>query len=201
ATNLKRWHGQRKSVFSANPDEKRFEPARGPLTKYLGTDGEVKQCPIFRNYVEDFETNCGGYGYNEKYIGGRYDAFSNTIKACKTSAKTCQVKRPADTVMFTDTAMVKIRLPGPQPYLIEYSFCEPPFLVDAKGQFSEYHSSASIHFRHNKKTNVAWADGHVDQQRMSFNHGPNAYMVPEEMLRAKNAGWFGPNDNSLFDLN
>ncbi|UCD28890.1 MAG: prepilin-type N-terminal cleavage/methylation domain-containing protein [Planctomycetota bacterium] len=200
----KRWHGQRKSPgLSTNPQENRFDPARSPLARYMGSDGQVKQCPIFRSFVEDekaFEANCGGYGYNDKYIGGRFDSYTG-IKASQNSAKTCQVQRPTATVMFTDTAMIKMKLPGPQPYLIEYSFCEPPFFVDVEGKLSDYHASASIQFRHRNKTNVAWADGHVDQQPMTFSRGPNAYRVHEHIIRAYKIGWFGPKDNSLFDLN
>jgi len=209
----KRWHGVRDiNRPDADPEKNCFKSAKGPLAKYLGSEGEIKECPIFQtykdyfdDYVNDFgsqnafEANCGGFGYNDKYIGGRHDLHTGS-RAFKTSAKGNQVTRPAQTVMFTDTAMVKIALPGPTPYLIEYSFCEPPFFVDPAGMYSQYHSSASIHFRHKDKANVAWVDGHVDRQPISFTHGPNGYMVPEQFIRAQKIGWFGPEDNSLFDL-
>ena len=42
----KRWHGIREaSGVSPDPAENMFDPALGPLARYLGTDGQVQNCP------------------------------------------------------------------------------------------------------------------------------------------------------------
>jgi len=193
----KRWHGVREaSGVSPDPAENIFDPARGPLARYLGKDGQVKKCPSFRDYTDDgalnaFEAACGGYGYNQSYIGGRYDLYGFGSEAARHSARITDVRQPATTVMFTDTAFVQ-----PQPpdvFLIEYSFCEPPFWQMAPGEPSHFRPTPSIHFRHCGQACVAWADGHVDTHRFAFSSGfPKMFGLP--------IGWFGPPDNRLFDL-
>jgi len=198
--NRKRWHGQRISSggTSADPAANRFDPALGPLAPYLG-DGAVKQCPSFTVAVaEGFEAGTGGYGYNQEYLGGRYDvpgysksARGSGPKACEHSARQSDVARPAQTVMFTDAAIAQdnpLRA-------IEYSFCEPP-----RSHGTNDRRAASIHFRHAGLCNVAWVDGHVDAQSMSFTAGYSAYGVDEAEARDLGFGWFGPDSNDLFDL-
>ena len=55
--------------FSSAP----FDPAKGWLGPYLGSDGRVKLCPVFATLdpsPESFEFGAGGYGYNSTYLGG-----------------------------------------------------------------------------------------------------------------------------------
>ena len=75
------------------------------------------------------------------------------------------------------------------PHLIEYSFAEPP--TNQWGQ-----NSPSIHFRHRGRANIAWADGHVTAELMTWTYDtPNGYGANN---RAMKLGWFGPTDNSMF---
>ena len=97
--------------------------------------------------------------------------------------------------MFTDAAFAQ-----PNPLrLIEYSFCEPPFFPPRPGR-PILRTDASICFRHLGRACVAWADGHVDAQRMSFTAGYKGYPVSEQQVRGLQIGWFGPASNELFDL-
>ena len=48
----------------------------------------------------------------------------------------------------------------------------------------------TIHFRHRGRANVAWADGHVTSEALARTGGKWA---------SRQLGWFGPDDNSLFD--
>lgn len=196
----KRWHGIRESAgVSPDPDLNQFDPARGLLVRYLGRDGQVKKCPSFRDYTDDnprvdaFEAACGGYGYNQSYIGGRYDLYVGN-DAARHSARINDVRQPAATVMFTDAAFAQ--LPNEPPlevYVIEYSFCEPPLFQLAPGEPSPFRPTPSIHFRHRDQTSVAWADGHVDAHRLTLSSGlPKMLGLP--------IGWFGRSDNTLFDL-
>ena len=148
----KRWHGIREaSGVSPDPAENMFDPARGPLARYLSKDGQVKKCPSFRDYTDDgalnaFEAACGGYGYNATYIGGRADLYGTGGQAAQHSARITDVRQPADTVMFTDTALAQLQ--PPDVLLIEYSFCEPPFWQIEPGEPSHFRPTPSIHFRH-----------------------------------------------------
>jgi len=194
----KRWHGVRKSAsVSADPAENMFDPARGPLARYLGKDGRVKKCPSFRDYTDDgalgaFEAACGGYGYNATYIGGRADVYGFGSEAARHSTRINDVRQPAATVMFTDAAFAQLH--PPDVLLIEYSFCEPPFWQMSPGEPSRFRPTPSIHFRHRSQVSVAWADGHVGTRHFTFSSG---------LARTKGLpiGWFDPSDNSLFDLN
>jgi len=196
-----RWHGVRQSAgVSSDPDLNKFNPARGPLACYLGKDGKVKKCPSFSEYTDDnprvdaFEAACGGYGYNQKYIGGRYDLYEGD-DAARHSAKDTDVRKPGATVMFTDTAFAQLpKEPPLEVFVIEYSFCEPPLQQDSPGEPSPFRTTPSIHFRHRgRRASVAWADGHVSMQRFAFSSG-----IPK--MKGLPIGWFGPQDNTFFDL-
>ncbi len=197
-----RWHGYRDKAGD------KFDPMRGPLREYMPK--ELKECPTFsrmENQFDDdqerFERGAGGYGYNAGYIGGRYDLydpyswdFSIWGEASTYSAKTSEVTRPAETVMFTDAAMVKNE--GSSLKYIDYSFCEPPFHVKPKG-LDGGRAWPSIHFRHvNQQANVAWADEHVSAEELTRSSAE--YGASQAQARDMGIGWFGPDSNELFDL-
>lgn len=198
--NLHRWHGERDHLNEA------FEPERGPLASYLA-DGEVARCPAFggRDYHEgagqdaNFEAGCGGYGYNDQFIG--------SLTVLSRSARVEDIKRPAQTVMFADTAFYSNRVKG----LIEYSFAHSPYWKGYKrsrrpglpdlGMVIDNRPTPAIHFRHGIYTNVCWADGHVSRETMDMTAGYVEKAWFDEEGSAKGAvGCFGPDDNSLFDL-
>jgi len=194
--NLRRWQGVR---ATSDAD---FDPAKGPLWPYLGHSGGIKQCPLLSMLKSKsqskaaYESGCGGFGYNYLYVGGTYYR-NEPITASKVTSATGDLASASRTIMFTDAAMaVTYKL---DTVLIEESFAYPPNLVstDSAGNESSTPASPSVHFRHNGRANVGWCDGHVTSQRMSFSRdGDNAYGVDS---RSHNLGWFGPNDNSLWD--
>ncbi len=185
-TNNQRWHGVRCNNNSP------FDSSKSPISSYL-VDGKIKQCPQKVNFRKgdpwefNYEDGCGGYGYNMFYVGSRIwegDSDEN----CKKPVRNVEVASSAQTVMFADCAMAKAD--RGKPYYLEYSFAEP--LFNGWG-----YAWPSIHFRHRGRANVGWADGHTSSETMTdFNiviyDGINSSDV---ML-----GWFGPLDNSLFDL-
>ena len=189
--NLHRWHGLRETIDDP------FDPLRGDLADYLA-DGQVKECPVpirFRQGAPsnwDFEDGCGGYGYNDVYIGSRVWDSGLTDKATKVS----EIRNPARTVMLADTAMSK--LDGGVPYYLEYSFVVPRYWFFSGEFHPEWgNPSPSIHFRHRGKANVAWVDGHVDDRTMAVFDELNAYQVRSADMML---GWFEPLGNSQFDL-
>lgn len=180
--NLDRWFGTRPTVRDP------FEPRGGPLSLYLGPEGAVRQCPTFKPETPsalDFEAGCGGYGYNNAYIGVRED------RRDEAGVRLSSIRQPEATVMFTDSALA---MSAPTLRLIEYSFVEPPLQRD-----SEYPLDPSMHFRHSGRANIGWADGHAGGETLSFTRG-NIYGVTESQMRDLGIGWFGSTGNRLFDL-
>lgn len=184
-SNLHRWHGTRLSTSSS------FDPTKGPLWKYMGRTGGIKVCPGVASISNGFESGCGGFGYNQFYVGGTY--YRNWEPAAdQIASATSDIAQPSRTIMFTDTAMGA----SPTKPVIEYSFAEPPYKVTPDG-LGIATTSPSIHFRHNGFANVGWCDGHVSSQAMTWTlPGKNIYRCDN---RTFSLGWFGPNDNSLFD--
>jgi prepilin-type N-terminal cleavage/methylation domain-containing protein/prepilin-type processing-associated H-X9-DG protein len=192
---LIRWHGVRKDTSSP------FDPRLGPLWQYMSKSGGLKECPSapWKSTApasrDGFESGCGGYGYNRDYVGGSY--YRNPFPLSARLASTLSdVRVPSRTVMFTDAAMPCTTWRIPQIHLIEYSFCEPPYAV-MNGSTTRWRTSPSIHFRHSGRASVAWCDGHVTSEKMSFTTKTNIYGADNQ---AYDVGWFGPDDNSLFDL-
>lgn len=189
-----RWHGVRPTP---NQDSA-FDPKKGPLAEYL-TDGRVKTCPEFFEFAEHedrpnvFEAGTGGYGYNMAYIGSTLALTDDLVEAARTGYPDSRVWEPGRTIMFADAAM-------PQDgYLIEYGFVEPPYYVTADeplGVEAWGFLSPSMHFRHYGRTNVLWADGHITSERWAWAPELNIYGARNSRWAV---GWFGPEDNRLFD--
>jgi len=187
-----RWHGAR-----ATSNQRSSFDQPGPLAPYMDRGGKVKMCPSFLRYAGHnaagnvFESGTGGYGYNHIYVGSTSFQTGYNRSGVKQGAKISDIKNHAGTVMFTDAAFL-------QPDLIEYSFCEPPFVLGWSPPYepSSYRADPSIHFRHRGKVRVIWCDGHVSAEKMAFTKKTNSYGGNSE---ENNIGWFGPEDNSLFD--
>lgn len=193
---LNRWHGLRDTL------EDPFDPIRGPLSGYL-KNGKVKECPKKANFCTEsdwnanFEEGCGGYGYNMTYLGSRLwhsgidseqawrDAYSQTTHIT-------EIKVPGKTLMFADTAMANA-----DKNYIEYSFAEPPFTIQDGRVVTSFYMSPSIHFRHNHKASIGWADGHISASQIAVFEDTNAYGINSVDMKI---GWFEPVNNSMFDL-
>jgi prepilin-type processing-associated H-X9-DG protein len=190
-----RWHGKR-----TGPDLP-FDPLKGPLAGYLA-DGKVKKCPERVEFTQsqdgsiNFERGCGGYGYNMQYLGSRLwcngiTTFAAMHKAYAKTTNAVEVKRPAETLMFADTAFYQH-----DKDLIEYSFAEPPHYV-INGMVTNTFAWPSIHFRHYGSANIGWVDGHVEAKPIANMEGKDGYDPASAKM---NIGWFEPVDNTLFDL-
>ena len=187
--NLHRWHGER------DLDTQPFDATRGPLWPYLQIE-EIVACPVFGDgdHTPGFEAAAGGYGYNSAYVGtdvwGDYRSVLGN--------KLARFRDSTATVLFADAAF--LQPPGPR--VIEYSFAEPP--INAWGN-----ADPSVHFRHGRQSgrdavgdgrlaNVAWLDGHVAAEPMTFTRG-NVYGVTEAQHIAAGLGFPGPAANDWWD--
>ena len=188
--NNNRWHGDRAGMSGP------FDFGGSVLKRFLQTK-VIKQCPAFEPSRAGFEAACGGYGYNNHYLGSSSEdpksvglplgpaawdrEFGNV------PAKHNMIRRPAEKIAFADAALAD----SPNT-IIEYSFLEPPTT-----QFGP--SSPSLHFRHagrDRRANIAWADGHISAERFDWTWpGLNAYGADNARFRL---GFFGPRDNRLF---
>ena len=189
---LTRWHGVRPSLTEP------YDSQQGPLAEYLSF-GVVSECPVFtefrtrENAPNAFDEGTGGYGYNAAYIGG--SAYRNDFPESyiETTLDT-RVQDPSNTILFSDAAL-------PQDgYIIEYSFIEPPYFPTPEapqGNTDWGLLAPSIHFRHGGRANVLWADGHVSSEKIVWTEDKNIYGGNNLKW---GVGWFGPRDNSLFDI-
>ncbi|HDP35655.1 MAG TPA: hypothetical protein ENN29_11175, partial [Candidatus Hydrogenedentes bacterium] len=189
-----RWHGARETPNPMTP----FEYEKGPLFEYL-PDGRVRECPIFFEFTahdpsaNTFEAGAGGYGYNMAYVGSMLSIVEDPVKAVRKGMRDVNIANPARTIMFADAGMPQ------QGKIIEYSFIEPPLPVSfdhPRGQEGGL-NSPSIHFRHYGRANVLWCDGHITSERLEWAPETNIYGASNPQW---NVGWFGPGDNTLFDI-
>lgn len=199
--NLTRWFGSRESTGVP------FSGEGGPLSGYIGPGG-VRVCPAFAPALArlseagaGFERGAGGYGYNTAFVGAlRARAVSGewALVSDRSGMPRSRFADPARTCAFADCALRDSTSPAP-PGVIEYPFLEPRFWPEFPG----LRPDPSAHFRHGTSrggagaANVAWLDGHVAPERMTFSHASGSY--PGEP-RDAGIGWFGAaDDNSLFD--
>lgn len=191
--NLRRWHGSRASISEP------FTSAGAPITAYLddnaAASAALRACPTFTPMLDalntahtGFERSCGGYGYNNAFLGqDRIHKPSGAwiVRTDKAGARLSRFAAPANSVAFADTAFAAETL-------IEYSFIEPPFWP----QFPGARPDPSTHFRHANHAAVAWLDAHVTAEPLSHTGSSGLYTaLPADFA----IGWFGPDDNSRFD--
>jgi prepilin-type processing-associated H-X9-DG protein len=201
-TNLRRWHGVRDEM--SDP----FDPAKGPLMPYIGSGGQLKECPGFSGYSIGFEAGGGGYGYNNWFVGSlRWRNgpvwLSGDHSTNQRGGSWGDYAHPSATLAFTDCALPMTS--GASEILVEYSFAELPYYAKqgADGTWQEpdpnniFHPPApSIHFRHRKAANVLWLDSHVTQKDFASTTAVNFFGAHNERFHV---GWFKPKDFSLFD--
>jgi len=194
-TNLDRWHGARENASQP------FQPEGGALTAHLsgaGASEGVRACPGFRFQLDalrerdlGFESGAGGYGYNNAFVGtereeGPAGRWSPVREGLGRGARRGRFASPSRTIAFADSAF------GGDEGVIEYSFVEPAFWPDMVGARPD----PSIHFRHRGRAEVVWLDGHVSGERMTFTSWSGLYRTDPARV---GIGWFGPEDNGLFD--
>ena len=145
--------------------------AKGGLMDYLSKG--ISYCPsIWKEYKKGdatfMNTGCGGYGYNQYYVGG-----VPWVRA--PLAKISQAENPGVTVTFADS----VQFVGDE--MTEMYFISPPT--------SWGPSWPDMHFRHNKRANVARLDGHIAAEQLTFSQ--SGQFSEKENLSVHFVGWFG----------
>lgn len=176
-----RWHG---GTAGAKPGH-RWNPASGFLGPYLHDPHHLEICPLFKEYSSrGFETGGGGYGYNAIYIGGTpIKRHEGGLEHYASPERPANVPRPAQTVMFTTSAL------STGAGLTEYPFSEPPYQVTNDVVLASP-MQPSTHFRaQGGRAVVAWCDGHVSLEKPNGSAGMNIYGGNNTR---DGIGWFGP---------
>lgn len=192
--NRTRWFGARASLSQP------FDNEGGPLSDYLGSTGgaAVRRCPSFTPSVSAaaFERGCGGYGYNNAFVGvrGRLNGNAWSVETDRSGSPVAAFANPTSVIAFADCAMFAGTSTA---NLIEYSFAEPRrWASDPSGR-----PDPSIHFRHGAgrsgkttgEAGIAWLDGHVTTTARAFTWSSGIYGTPP---RDPLLGWPGAADNN-----
>ncbi len=169
--------GPRKTYWCGkfNPSGYGDVRAEGGLNDYLGEDENIRSCPSLVSKREGGNNGTGGYGYSSCIGGWNKQVYPGMNHPAKIS----QFDRPTQTLMFADNAY----LTGGQ--LLENISIEPPTWNWFAGQSGGSMPESLMHFRHNDKVSVAWADGHVSSE------GP---ITLESGGKGSGFGWFGGKD-------
>lgn len=151
---------------------------KGGLMDYLVKG--ISSCPsIQKKYKEGdaatMNTGCGGYGYNQYYVGG--------VPYIKVPlAKITQAEQPGVTIAFADS----IQFSGNEP--TEMYFISPPIS----------YNWPDMHFRHNKYAAVARLDGHVTTEKLTFSRQGN--FSEKENMFIYYLGYFGADADEALEF-
>ncbi len=167
ADNLRAWCGTRSDPSSS------FAPEGGLMT-YLTGSKRIKRCPALQLIgVDDSpygnNLGCGGYGYN----GNELSVWWNSFK------RITQVKRPASTLAFADSAQFKSASEIVEVYTISSPYS------------SWGDQSPDMHFRHGGKANAVRVDGHVSSEQMTYTHAGYSGFSTADLRAHYRLGWFG----------
>jgi prepilin-type processing-associated H-X9-DG protein/prepilin-type N-terminal cleavage/methylation domain-containing protein len=149
----------------------------------MGTRYRVHQCPSFHGEAMWDGDDYTGYNYNASYVGGRIlRRDGRTLPGSTRSADLGMIADPSQCALFGDA---------------EYAsgankFMRSPFpgRLDSDASLAK---AGTQGFRHRGRTNVAFADGHVESR-----HDRHTTTAASGKLPG-GCGFLSP-DNSLYDL-
>ena len=160
--------------------------AEGGLMDYLSD--KIRSCPSLQKQFKSGSasvnnTGCGGYGYSQ-FLGG---IMGSNVPV----AKITQVESPSRTVAFADSLLYVGNSP------IEMYYISAPSMT---GSYSyggytmtyTYNPAPDINFRHDKRANFIFVDGHASAERLTVSQkGDSGSFSAEDNLNKYFLGWFG----------
>jgi len=154
--------------------------AQGGLMEFLSKG--ITVCPSLMGELKDGNpqyqnTGCGGYGYNQNYLGG-LNWMTNGVPIAKIS----QAEKSSSTITFADS----IQFDGDKK--IEMYYISPPV---SRTEWYEWNSYPDMHFRHNRTAAIGWLDGHVSSEQLTVSQ--SGYHSKDDYLNIHYMGWFGNN--------
>ena len=165
----------------------------GGINDYLGQSKKVSECSSVQ-FDRSGSTNSGSGGYGYSVAIGTYSASADYRVAMP--AKQSLFVSPSGTIMFADHAGVNRS--GSAKYEEQIDLFAPRVL--SLDEDAGWDGEPSMHFRHSNKTNVCWADGHVDT------NGPLSYRQQgwnrsaDDLADTFKIGWFGGNKEACLKL-
>ncbi len=150
---------------SGGPEgERDLDRDAGPLAPYLGEVGLIETCPSFNYgsalYKPKFKGASWGYGYNWRLGGGPSGRHPKHITAVRDLARI---------VVFGDCAQANTFQSPASP---ENPLLEEFYIVNE--------TFKTVHFRHGRRANFLFADGHIDALPMA--PGTGDPRLPGEQL-------------------
>ena len=133
-----------------------FDLSLGALFPYLN-GSDVRLCPAFGTALAQFKLKAGNVVFSYGYNG-----FLST-PASLPPVNVSQIKRPTETALFADAAQVNdFQYPASHsnPMIEEW------YVLDNPTNYSSSSYYPHGHFRHSRKANVTFADGHVGMEAM-----------------------------------
>ena len=158
--NKHRWHGS--SENTSNSGGANYDPAKGLLSEFIGTDGKINRCVSFitPDAVQAFEKGCGGYGYNT-LVGTLAETW--TSEAFASGYKLGLINASSRKIMFADSSIPIGKNGGWGNDILGYSSS-----IEAPG--GDWLMYPTMHFRHLGKANIGYCDGHVGDGPMISSH-------------------------------
>ncbi len=170
----------------------RHSPLLGP---YYGQDPAVLRCPavvLLKSFAPaqpagDFGevVGGGGYAYNGVWFGG----FA--INGLSVAVSRFGTRFPAKTLLFADGARSGV---GSKEYdvvrTVSFLYCK----VKPDGSRYDLSRSGSNHFRHLRRCNTAWADGHVSAEPVGTINSAHASAAAAAVgyVGAADEDWYNP---------
>ena len=166
-TNKHRWHGTSDTTSSSGSAQ--YDPSAGPLAEYLGGNGLVNRCQALDapEDAQSFEKGCGGYGINSQLGVKKAGSWSAADYAAGYIIDL--ISNSAIKVMFADSAAPVSASGG---WADLGSMHHLGFSSSVEAPYSGgYAMSPTMHFRHAKKANIGFCDGHVESMAMVASSG------------------------------
>ena len=171
------------TLLAATPLARADFSAYADLT-VAGYDANRLALANFPVLVRISETGISGFSYSQLQSDGKDLAFTSTdggTTYLPARIRVTQVARPAGAALIGDTALEWSAGLTVYPY-----YLTPRQAVAAVGGGSW---SATQQFRHNRRSNVAWVDGHVSAEAPGELNA-TAFAMQE------NVGWLGTDDRA-----
>jgi prepilin-type processing-associated H-X9-DG protein/prepilin-type N-terminal cleavage/methylation domain-containing protein len=138
------------------PGHRPFDLSVGKLFPYL--DGsDVRLCPALNSATPKFMLK----GSNVIFSYG----CSTSIAPTSLNAKPVNInkfKRPTETALFADAAQIDDFMSPASPL---NPMLEEFYYLDLETNYSSSHNYPNGHFRHSRRANVVFCDGHVDLEK------------------------------------
>jgi prepilin-type N-terminal cleavage/methylation domain-containing protein/prepilin-type processing-associated H-X9-DG protein len=151
-------------IESGAEGERAFDATQGVLWPYLQGKG-VEFCAALNRHAANFKLKAHGatygYGYN----------LSLSAAPANPAVAVSRVAAPSALAVFADAAQVNTFQSPASP---EHPLLEEFYYVSANP------AEATAHFRHGRRANVAFCDGHVGQERIA--PGSSDTRLPEELV-------------------